>query len=53
MSNFQFTNPKTGQVVKFTANVPKPAPQIPVGGYNPEQVAKRATKRKAVKRKKK
>lgn len=53
MSNYQFTNPKTGAVVKFTAVVPKPATGTPIRGYNQSRLAKRATKKKVVKRKKK
>lgn len=39
-SNFQFNDPKTGKVVRFSADIPAPKkdPFVPVGGYNPGQV---------------
>lgn len=39
-SFFEFTDPKTGKIVKFSAIIP-PLPKetsIPIGGYNPGQV---------------
>lgn len=52
IQKFQFTNPLTGKVGRFSANIPAPI-KVPIGGYNPAQVAKRATRKKVVKRKKK
>lgn len=49
MAGIKFTNRATGK--SFTL-VPRSVPPIPIGGYNPAQVAKRASRKKAKKKSK-
>lgn len=43
---FRFKDPATGKTFNFTFNPPKPAPPIPLRGYNQPHLAKRAIRKK-------